>query len=80
LAQLDLQAADVAAQGGLGQAQHLGAPGKAGLLGHGHKRLQLLEVHIDILDITNYLIFKKRISDSAPVVHVCVLRSFTMAP
>jgi hypothetical protein len=59
LAQLDLQAADVAAQGGLGQAQHLGAPGKAGLLGHGHKRFELLEVHAVNFDITNYLIFKK---------------------
>jgi hypothetical protein len=44
----------VAAEGGLGQTQHMGRPGEAGLFGHGHEGLELFEIHIDILDITNY--------------------------
>ena len=49
LAQLHFQTADVAAQGGLGQTQHMGGPGEAGLLGNGHEGLELFEIHVNVL-------------------------------
>jgi hypothetical protein len=45
LAQLHLQQAHLAAQGGLGNVQHHRSPGKATQLGHAHKVFDLLEVH-----------------------------------
>jgi hypothetical protein len=45
LAQLDLQQAHLAAQGGLGNVQHDGSPGEAAQLCHAHKVFDLFEVH-----------------------------------
>ena len=48
-AQLPLQNGYMGTDGGLGQIQAFGGPGKASLVHHGHKSLQLLHINIHIV-------------------------------